>query len=174
MTCVWHMQVLLITNDMANLKLAKVEGLAAMTMQEFVKSIGDEFPDVCDRVAVAVESSASPAAGDVKLEGPAQLYPPHMPMSKIQEGLRTGAIKSGAIRLNRDCWFEGTVGVQSADGEFLSVSVSGREAINRATEVRERVPHLAVRGRSCMSRFCYCDKTACARKAGAAVYESLK
>lgn len=136
-------QILLVTNDAANLKLAKSEGLTAMTMREYVKSLRAEFPLLSDLLAASAESDASIAAGGTPggaapaapSGGPTHFYPTHIPMSKIQEGLRAGTLFSGAIRLNRDCWFEGTVGTELPNGDFQSISISGREAVNRATEV---------------------------------------
>ncbi len=193
--------MLLITNDQANLKLALAEGLQAITMRQFVRSVEAQFPSLVDLLAASAEtlpgaddgagagagagesgqatSAAVAALGATMYDhvlcgdsgggkGPVvavvatgvtgdhggghcarsfavvcrgafavgRYYAAHLPLSKIQEGLKLGKLRSGTIRLNRDSWSEGTVTVNGADGDFMSVSVSGRENVNRATEVR--------------------------------------
>ena len=149
-------QVLLVTNDVANLKLAKSEGLLAMTMKQFVASISTDFPDLSDRLAASADDDdvGMDAAVAISTGGPTHLYPAHLPLSKIQEGLKSGRLKSGTIRLNRDCWFEGTVGVETTDGEYMSVTISGKEHVNRATEVRCCPLRTATQGVACVWQRC--------------------
>lgn len=142
-------QVLLVTNDVANLKLARSEGLEAVTMREFVRSVSGEAPGLNDLLSAAAPEGDGGAADSTGRDGPAHLYPAHFPMSRIQEGLRTGKLLSGTLRLNRDCWFEGTVGAELPNGDFMSITISGREAVSRATEVPHPLP-------PCSARVCMC------------------
>jgi hypothetical protein len=146
------LQVVLVTNDQANLKLALAGGLTAVTMRQFVHSVEAQFPSLVDLLAAGVDSAAPAAdstgegvvdaagagAGGVSVSGMGvtMYYPAHVPMSKLQEGLKTGKYRSGTIRMARDSWSEGTVNVVAPDGDFLAVAVAGRENTNRATEVR--------------------------------------
>jgi hypothetical protein len=49
-------QVLLITNDQANLRLATSEGLEAVTMRQFVRSVEKQFPSLVDLLAASAEA----------------------------------------------------------------------------------------------------------------------
>ena len=77
-------------------------------------------------------------------------YCDHLSPGALEEGLRTGALLSGVVRVNRDCWFEARilvhglnnvargVGVGGSDraatGDAVSVLLQGRASLNRATD----------------------------------------
>ncbi len=131
--------MLLLTNDMGNLRQARAAGLLAATVQEYVRGVETEFPHLVELLAAATDGAGEDAAGVAPSmlgsAGATMYYTPHVPMSKLQEGLKSGKYRSGVVRLNRDSWSEGTVNVEMPDGDFAPVKLSGREAVNRATEV---------------------------------------
>ena len=143
---------MLVTNDVANLKLAQTEGLHALTVRQYIRSVEDKFPALLELVAATVDTvvtddgsvgdagAPSSAVGvGVGGVGPTMYYSAHLPMSKIQEGLKSGKLRSGVIRMSRDSWSDGSVLVNLPDGDQMSVVVSSKEHVNRATEVRSHV-----------------------------------
>lgn len=135
-------KVLLVTNDRANLQSALKEGIAVTTMRKFVMSL-KEHPDLQEVLAASAEDDSSGAgagagagasAGSGRGVGVASHYRPHLPLSTIQQGLKTRKFYSGALRVNRDSWSEGRVSVEARNGDVISVSISGDQAVNRGTE----------------------------------------
>jgi exosome complex exonuclease DIS3/RRP44 len=111
---------------------------------------------------VGLTLSAGPAAAGaaVRAAGRAALvgvggasgpYRDHLSPAALEDGLRTGALLQGVVRVNRDCWFEARVlvhglvtargeqssavgGDRASTGDAVSVLLQGRASLNRATD----------------------------------------
>lgn len=121
-------RVLLITNDRENKRKATEEGIAADTVDSFVKSLGK--PELLDLIV-------QPPAADVSMEDAEDLrpskrkalYTEHKPMSEITSGLLRGIFHQGKLRVNRYNPFEAYVGSESIGDE---IAIYGRTNMNRA------------------------------------------
>nr|ATB19629.1 putative ATRRP44A [Callitropsis funebris] len=118
--------VLLLTNDRENKRKAIEEGIAAETVEGYVKSLGQ--PELLD---LLVQSSSE---NDVEVEDlrPSKkkvIFSEHKPMSEITSGLHQGIYHQGKLRVNRYNPFEAYVGSESIGDEII---IYGRANMNRA------------------------------------------
>jgi exosome complex exonuclease DIS3/RRP44 len=121
------LRVLLITDDAANLALAKKDGLQAMSVREYV-SLLPNAPQLLDLLASrSLEESAAGPSGVKK----SVLYPRHLEGSSLAAAVSSKKYLSGFFNANQYNYLEGTVRVASMDRPILLV---GREAMNRAID----------------------------------------
>lgn len=88
----------LLTNDRANLKLAKEANIPAMTIHSYVESVRVQYPDLAE--LLAPEASSAPddaehtAGGNrsTRKQGGSRalLFEEHKPMSELTTGIRQG------------------------------------------------------------------------------------
>lgn len=119
------LRVILVTDDVANVQLAKKDGLQAMTVREYA-SLLPNASQLLD--LLASRSLEEPAEGAARSS---VLYPPHMEGSSLSAALSAGKYLSGFFNANPYNYLEGTVRVASMDKPILLV---GREAMNRAID----------------------------------------
>ncbi|KAI3838916.1 hypothetical protein MKX03_002692 [Papaver bracteatum] len=124
-------RVLLLTNDRENKKRATAEGIAAETIEAYVRSL--DRPDLLDLVVVR-QSSGDVNMEDVEDHRPSKrksIYTEHKPMScwEITSGLHRGIFHQGKLRVNRYNPFEAYVGSESIGDEII---IHGRSNMNRA------------------------------------------
>ena len=122
-------RIVLITNDRANKQIAKKEGIEAVSIEEYISSHVDLYPELGDLVAAADDTNSRNASKDNGRRS--AIYQPHQPMSELAAGIKTGRYYQGAIRMNQYNGQEGKVKVRSEviDKPILIV---GRENLNRA------------------------------------------
>jgi exosome complex exonuclease DIS3/RRP44 len=134
--------IVLITNDRANKKLAREEGIPAMSIQEYVRGHVKEYPELADLVAGgAGDDDDSPSSNGSSRRGGGDsrgkrrprsaIFVPHLPMSALASGLVSGKFFQGSMRVNDYNSSEGKVKVRS-DTISRPVVISGREHMNRA------------------------------------------
>ncbi|KAH9316308.1 hypothetical protein KI387_024935, partial [Taxus chinensis] len=121
-------RVLLLTNDRENKRKAIEEGLAAETVEAYVKSLGR--PELLD---LLVQSSSEDGIGveveDLRPSKKKIVFSEHKPMSEITSGLHQGIYHQGKLRVNRYNPFEAYVGSESIGDEIV---IYGRSNMNRA------------------------------------------
>ncbi|XP_074308701.1 exosome complex exonuclease RRP44 homolog A [Silene latifolia] len=121
-------RVLLITNDRENKRKACEEGIAAETVESYVRSLGQ--PELLD--SLRQPSSEDVAMDDVEDLRPSKkqaIYSEHKPMSEITAGLHRGIYHQGKLRVNRYNPFEAYVGSESIGDEII---IHRRANMNRA------------------------------------------
>lgn len=121
-------RVLLITNDKENKRKAIEQGIAAETVETYVKSLGQ--PNLLD--LVVHPTSEDVTMEDVEDHRPSKrkvIYSEHKPMSEITSGLHRGIYHQGKLRVNRYNPFEAYVGSESIGDEII---IHGRSNMNRA------------------------------------------
>lgn len=133
---------LLLTDDAASAATAAREGLRVTSSREFVAGIAAEYPDAAERLAAAGDGGGGGAgaddggdAGDGETIAAGAVYPEHWTMARISEGIKAGTLFQGTLRVNRDVWFEGRVGVAGGGlADVVPLLVRGGAAVNRATD----------------------------------------
>ncbi|PIN02756.1 Exosomal 3'-5' exoribonuclease complex, subunit Rrp44/Dis3 [Handroanthus impetiginosus] len=121
-------RVLLITNDRENKKKAINSGISAVTVESYVKLLGQ--PALLDLIVQPQsEDFVMEDAEDLRPSKRKIIYPEHKPMSEITSGLHRGIYHQGKLRVNRYNPFEAYVGSESIGDE---ISVYGRTNMNRA------------------------------------------
>lgn len=125
--------ILLLTNDMENLRKARSDGLNAKTVYEYVQSLGK--PELLDLVVggTGEDGEAENPAEEVDGRNPKRkaIFEEHKPMSEISAGLKRGVYYQGKLRVNRYNCFSAHVGSEGIGDEIL---VDGRSDMNRAVD----------------------------------------
>ncbi|XP_048454363.1 exosome complex exonuclease RRP44 [Rhincodon typus] len=119
-----QLQVILITNDRKNKERAVEDGLVAFTCDEYVKSLVGN-PELVDRLACV-----SGATNDI--DSGKLIFTEHLPLSKIQQGLKSNRYFQGTFRANRDNYLEATVWIHGEEGENKDILIQGLKNLNRA------------------------------------------
>lgn len=104
-----RIRVVLLTNDAKNREIAQNEGILAISVDEYVKSL-TEHPLLQDKLkhkTYEVESSKN------------ALFPPHLSPAEIHEGIKSGALLQGSFMASRENYLEGSVNVEGIE-KFVS------------------------------------------------------
>ncbi|XP_039225656.1 exosome complex exonuclease RRP44 [Crotalus tigris] len=115
--------VILLTNDRRNKEKAVEEGIVTFTCEEYVKSLIGH-PELMDRLACLNDE-------ENEIESSKIIFPEHLPLSKLQQGIKSGLYLQGTFRANRDNYLEATVWIHGNDEE-REVIVQGLKHLNRA------------------------------------------
>ncbi|KAM3935612.1 exosome complex exonuclease RRP44 [Leptodactylus fuscus] len=119
-----NLQVLLITNDRGNKEKAVEEGIVAYTCEEYIKSLIAN-PELVDRLACVSDEKNDIESGRI-------IFSEHLPLSKLQQGIKSGIYVQGTFRASRDNFLEATVWVHGDSGENKEILLQGLRNINRA------------------------------------------
>nr|XP_028584207.1 exosome complex exonuclease RRP44 [Podarcis muralis] len=118
-----RIRVILLTNDRKNKEKAVEEGITAYTCEEYIKSLIAN-PELVDRLA-CINDEAN------EIENGRIIFSEHLPLSKLQQGIKSGLYLQGTFRANRDNYLEATVWVHG-DGDEREVLIQGLRNLNRA------------------------------------------
>lgn len=119
-----NLQVLLITNDRGNKEKALQEGIVAFTCEEYIKSLIAN-PELVDRLACVSDEKNDIDTGKI-------IFSEHLPLSKLQQGIKSGIYVQGTFRASRDNFLEATVWVHGDSEENKEILLQGLRSINRA------------------------------------------
>ncbi|XP_061397184.1 exosome complex exonuclease RRP44 [Musca vetustissima] len=114
-------RVVLITDDIANKEKAEKEGILAATAEEYIKSLVD-YPMLIDKYArkdIEKDRETDP------------LFPMHLSMNEIIDGVRNQRLLQGAFQASRENYLEGSVNVEGYENPIL---IQGRDSLNRAVD----------------------------------------
>ncbi|KAL9604462.1 MAG: hypothetical protein Q9219_000427 [cf. Caloplaca sp. 3 TL-2023] len=116
--------IVMLSDDKANLRKAKAEGLDACSLKDYVSGLED-----ADRLLDMISASQQ---GQEERRGVAeQIYPDYFSMSKVMTGLRAGTLHQGTFNVSPYNYLEGSVRVPAFDKSLL---ILGRENGNRAVQ----------------------------------------
>ncbi|XP_020848099.1 exosome complex exonuclease RRP44 [Phascolarctos cinereus] len=119
-----HPQVIFITNDIKNKEKAIEEGIPAYTCEEYIKSLTAN-PELVDRLACLSDEGN-------EIESQKVIFPEHLPLSKLQQGIKSGVYLQGTFRASRENYLEATVWVHGDDEENREIILQGLRNLNRA------------------------------------------
>ncbi|KAI3362725.1 hypothetical protein L3Q82_001789 [Scortum barcoo] len=117
-------RVVLLTNDQGNKQKAEESGLLVYKCEEYVKSLIAN-PELVDRLALSNDDKNEIVSSKV-------LFPEHLPLSRIQAGIKSGSFLQGTFRASRDNYLEATVFVQGEGEDSTEVLLQGLQNLNRA------------------------------------------
>ena len=136
-------EVLLLTNDAENLRLAKEAGIRAERVHDYIKARHDaaELVDVLARAhddseAAAADGAAAGGGGGGGGGGGRKggtRYAAHLPMSELTRGVSAGELHQGKLNISRHNSSQGSVFVSTLPGHN-SVLVRDRDSLNRAMD----------------------------------------
>lgn len=118
------LKVVLLTNDQRNKGIAEEGGLLVYKCEEYIKSLIAN-PELVDRLALSNDDKNEVTSSKV-------LYPEHLPLSRIQTGIKSGSFLQGTFRASRDNYLEATVFVQGEGEDGKEVLLQGLQNLNRA------------------------------------------
>ncbi|XP_063347449.1 exosome complex exonuclease RRP44 [Pelmatolapia mariae] len=118
------LKVVLLTNDQGNKQKAQDNGLLVYKCEEYVKSLIAN-PELVDRLALTSDDKNEITSSKV-------LFPEHLPLSRIQTGIKSGSFLQGTFRASRDNYLEATVFVQGEGEDSTEVLIQGLQNLNRA------------------------------------------
>ncbi|TNN70615.1 Exosome complex exonuclease RRP44 [Liparis tanakae] len=118
------LKVVLLTNDLGNKQKAEESSLLVYRCEEYIKSlIGN--PELVDRLALSNDDKHDITSSKV-------LFPEHLPLSRIQAGIKSGTFIQGTFRASRDNYLEATVFIQGEGEDGTEVLIQGLQNLNRA------------------------------------------
>ncbi|CAL8362508.1 unnamed protein product [Boreogadus saida] len=118
------LKVVLITNDQGNKEKAEESGLLVYKCEDYIKSLLAN-PELVDRLALTNDETKDISSSKV-------LFPEHLPLSRIQMGIKSGTFLQGTFRASRDNYLEATVFVQGEGEDTTEVILQGLHNLNRA------------------------------------------
>ncbi|MFT7817935.1 exosome complex exonuclease RRP44 isoform X1 [Arapaima gigas] len=121
------LRIILLTDDKENREKAKACGLTAYKFEEYIKSLTAN-PELMDRLALDTNDVSEISSGKI-------LFPEHLPLSRIQAGIKSGTFLQGVFHASRDNYLEATVFVQSDKEDTTEASIiliQGLQNLNRA------------------------------------------
>ncbi|XP_028278895.1 exosome complex exonuclease RRP44 [Parambassis ranga] len=118
------LKVVLLTNDQGNKQKAEESGLLVYKCEEYIKSLIAN-PELVDRLALSNDEKNEITSSKV-------LFPEHLPLSRIQAGIKSGTFLQGTLRASRDNYLEATVFVQREQDDGTEVLIQGLQNLNRA------------------------------------------
>ncbi|EHA49340.1 mitotic control protein dis3 [Pyricularia oryzae 70-15] len=116
--------VVMLSNDRANLRKAKEEGIPACSLAQYVSGLKDS-----ERLMDLVPESQDDEITSVKSSG--HVYPEYFTMSKMMTGVKSGLLHQGIFNVSPYNYLEGTIRVPAFEKALL---ILGRENINRAID----------------------------------------
>ncbi|KAK2159602.1 hypothetical protein LSH36_150g04005 [Paralvinella palmiformis] len=114
------LRVVLLTDDVANREQAKQNGIHAFSMKDYVKSLGNAS-DLIDKLST----------DENKVIDGKPLYPEHLPLSQIQEGIKNGKYMQGTFQASRENYLEAYVNIRDEEHQ---VFIQGHDYVNRAIQ----------------------------------------
>ncbi|CAB4022236.1 exosome complex exonuclease RRP44-like, partial [Paramuricea clavata] len=117
-------RIVLLTNDAANREKALNENLQSCSVQDYVKSLKDNG-ELLDKLASDDNNSAGQST-DGKSK---QIYPEHLPLTKLQTGVKSGKYLQGKFFASRDNYLEASISVYDQNEQIF---IQGLVNLNRA------------------------------------------
>lgn len=118
-----ELKVVLLTNDHGNKQNAEESGLLVFKCEEYIKSLIAN-PELVDCLALT-NNEKNEISSRV-------LFPEHLPLSRIQAGIKSGTYLQGTFRASRDNYLEATVFIQGEGEDSTEVLLQGLQNLNRA------------------------------------------
>uniref|UniRef100_A0A1A7Y0C5 Exosome complex exonuclease RRP44 n=1 Tax=Iconisemion striatum TaxID=60296 RepID=A0A1A7Y0C5_9TELE len=118
------LKVVLLTNDQGNKQKAEENGMVAYKFEEYIKSLLAN-PELVDLLALSNDDKSEITSSKV-------LFPEHLPLSRIQVGIKSSSYLQGTFRASRDNYLEATVFVQGDGEDSTEVLIQGLQNLNRA------------------------------------------
>uniref|UniRef100_A0A3P8SAV1 Protein DIS3 homolog n=1 Tax=Amphiprion percula TaxID=161767 RepID=A0A3P8SAV1_AMPPE len=122
------LKVVLLTNDQGNKQKAEECGLlylfTCILVEEYIKSLTAN-PELVDRLALSNDDKNEITSSKV-------LFPEHLPLSRIQAGIKSGSFVQGTFRASRDNYLEATVFIQGEGEDGTEILIQGLQNLNRA------------------------------------------
>lgn len=135
------MKILLLSDDAHNRTKAKELGVTAVSSHEYAAMRHKDAPDLIDLVAANKQADiemldkdsniTSSSSKQKKQKQGQKIYQPHLSISDIMMGLKSGRFHQGSLRVSRFMRYDGWV---SSDSIGKDILIKGRVSMNRAMD----------------------------------------
>lgn len=137
-------EVLLLTNDADNLRLAREGGQKVERIHDYVRARPDAT-ELVDLLAQGYDEAATDASGAAAAGGggggvaggrraaAAVRYAAHLPLSELKRGLEAGELHQGKLNVSRHNSAQGSVFVQTVPGH-TTILIRDRQCMNRTID----------------------------------------
>ena len=129
-------KTVLLSDDVANVRLARERGLLATSCREYVESLNK--PELVDRIAAKEEKSSDingekdeKQVTDSTRKNKHIIFPEHMRLVDIQTGLKAGRLFQGAYQSSRENYLEASVFLHDNE-KYPQIFLQGYRNLNRA------------------------------------------
>lgn len=100
-----QLRVILLTDDKQNLEKARADGILCSTVGDYVRGL-DKYPTLQDKLSLKGFSSQ---------DNKAAIFPPHLTVNEIHEGIKNGKLMQGSFLASRENYLEGFVNVEGLE-----------------------------------------------------------
>lgn len=100
-----QVRVILLSDDKQNLEKAHAEGILCSTVGDYVRGL-NKLPTLQDKLALKGFSSQ---------DNKAAIFPPHLTVNEIHEGIKSGKFLQGSFAASRENYLEGFVNVEGIE-----------------------------------------------------------
>lgn len=98
-------RVVLLSDDKKNLEMARNEGITCSTVGNYVRSL-EKYPTLQDKLSLKGFSSQ---------DNKEAIFPPHLMVTEIHDGIKSGKILQGSFLASRENYLEGFVNVEGME-----------------------------------------------------------
>lgn len=116
-----EIRVILLTDDKANLEKAREAGILCSTVGEYVRAL-DKYPSLQDKLSQKGFSSQNNKAA---------IFPPHLTLNEIHEGIKQGKLMQGSFQASRENYLEGFVNVEGMEKSVNIEKIFNFENFNK-------------------------------------------
>jgi exosome complex exonuclease DIS3/RRP44 len=98
-----NLNVVLLTNDRACLRLARSDGIESTTLHEYVKQVSDSFPELIDLLAPEADQGMEKEKGKGKGKGKGKkerVYARYKSDSVLKRDVKNGTLFEGTLRIS--------------------------------------------------------------------------
>lgn len=100
-----QLRMILLTDDKKNLETARAEGILCSTVGDYVRGL-DKYPTLQDKLSIK---------GFVTQDNKEAIFPPHLTVNEIHEGIKNGKLVQGTFAASRENYLEGFVNVEGIE-----------------------------------------------------------
>lgn len=97
--------IVLLTDDKKNLEKARAEGIICSTVTDYVNGL-EHCPKLQDKLS---------AKGFSSPDNRAAIYPPHLTVNEIHDGIKKGKLMQGSFQASRENYMEGFANVEGME-----------------------------------------------------------
>lgn len=128
-----QIKIILLSDDIENVRLATMQGIDAFTCREYVESLNK--PELVDRIAAKENESKleinEKQLTDVTRKNKHIIFPEHKKLSDIQTGLKSGRLFQGSYQASRENYLEANVFLHDNE-KYPQLFIQGYKNLNRA------------------------------------------
>lgn len=111
--------MVLLSDDKQNLEKARADGILCSTVGYYVRGL-NKFPTLQDKLALKGFSSQ---------DNKAAIFPPHLTLTEIHDGIKSGKLLQGSFAASRENFLEGFVNVEGMEKSVSRISLILRNKI---------------------------------------------